>query len=102
MCLRAISSGCLSTPSSWKAPVLSSKACQITSRLLGKAYVAKGQTGGALDTMAVLQAYQADLLMDLGQGLSMSPDAVLELRPTATEAKSQRSFFAPILPFQAL
>lgn len=38
-----------------------------------------GQTGGALHTMAVLQAYQADLLKDLDQGEGLSPEAVSEL-----------------------
>lgn len=61
-----------SVASSWKAPVLLSKPCQTTSRLIGKAYVAAGH--------AVLQAYQADLLKDLQLGEGLSPDTVLELR----------------------
>lgn len=47
--------------SSWKATALPSKPCQVTSKLIGKAYIAAGQAGVALHTMAVLQAYQADL-----------------------------------------
>lgn len=48
----------------WKAPTLSSKPCQLTSRLVGKAYTAAGQARGALHTISVLQAYQANLLKD--------------------------------------
>lgn len=43
--------------SSWKAPNQPSKPCQFTSRLVGKAYVAAGQTRGTLHTIPVLQAY---------------------------------------------
>lgn len=39
--------------SSWKAPVLPSKPCQTTSRLVGKACVAMGQAGGALHYVGV-------------------------------------------------
>lgn len=42
------------TSSSVKTPVLPFKLCQRTSRLVGRAYAAAGQTGGALYTMAVL------------------------------------------------
>ncbi|MGL5882283.1 MAG: hypothetical protein ACRCY0_03465, partial [Synechococcus elongatus] len=63
-----------------KAPVLPSKPLKVTSRLNGRAYAAAGQAGAALHTMAVLQAYQADLLKDLDQGQGLSPDAVAELR----------------------
>lgn len=48
---------------------------QITSKLVGKSYPVAGQTG-----MAVLQAYQADLLKDLDQGEGLSTGAVDELR----------------------
>lgn len=54
-----------------KVPVFPSKLCQITSRLVG-------QASGALHTMMMLQAYQANLLNDLGEGLS--PEAVLNFR----------------------
>lgn len=37
------------------------------------------QAGGALHTMAVLEAYQADLLKDLDQGHGLSRKAVAEL-----------------------
>ncbi|ROI46622.1 hypothetical protein DPX16_7740 [Anabarilius grahami] len=65
-----------------KAPVLPSRPLKMTSRLNGRAYAAAGQAGAALHTMAVLQAYQADLLKDLDQGQGLSPDAVAELRQT--------------------
>ncbi|ROL45669.1 hypothetical protein DPX16_17785 [Anabarilius grahami] len=45
-------------------------------------YTAVGQAGAALHTMAVLQAYQADLPKDLDQGQGLSPEAVEELRRT--------------------
>ncbi|KAL0188425.1 hypothetical protein M9458_015524, partial [Cirrhinus mrigala] len=45
-----------------------------TSRLNGKAYPAAGQAVGALHTMVVLQAYQADLLKDLDKGQGLSPE----------------------------
>lgn len=38
-----------------------------------------GSGRAALDTMAVLQAYQADLLKDLDQGQRLPPGAVAEL-----------------------
>ncbi|KAL0199471.1 hypothetical protein M9458_008011, partial [Cirrhinus mrigala] len=66
----------LSTPSLPSIPL------QVTSRLNGRAYAAAGQAVGALHTMAVLQAYQADLLKDLDKGQGLSPDEVAELRRT--------------------
>ncbi|KAI2646329.1 Lamina-associated polypeptide 2, isoform alpha [Labeo rohita] len=63
-------------------PSLPSVPLQITSRLNGRAYAAAGQAVGALHTMAVLQAYQADLLKDLDKGQGLSPDEVAELRRT--------------------
>ncbi|KAL0163489.1 hypothetical protein M9458_042887, partial [Cirrhinus mrigala] len=51
--------------SSLKTPSLPSIPLQVTFRLNGRAYAAAGQAVGALHTMAVLQAYQADLLKDL-------------------------------------
>lgn len=49
---------------------------------MGKAYATAGQAGGALNTMAVLQAYQADLLKDLNNWQGLLPEAVNELRHT--------------------
>ncbi|KAI2643018.1 Lamina-associated polypeptide 2, isoform alpha [Labeo rohita] len=46
------------------------------------AYAAAGQAVASLHTMAVLQAYQADLLKDLDKGQGLSPDEVAELRRT--------------------
>ncbi|KAI2665347.1 Lamina-associated polypeptide 2, isoform alpha [Labeo rohita] len=68
--------------SSLKTPSLPSIPLQVTSRLNGRAYAAAGQAVGALHTMAVLQAYQADLLKDLDKGQGLSPDEVAELRRT--------------------
>ncbi len=67
---------------SLKAPSLPSKPLQETSRLNGRAYTAAGQAVASLHTMAVLQAYQADLLKDLDKGHGLSPDEVAELRRT--------------------
>ncbi len=67
---------------SLKVPSLPSKSLQDTSRLNGKAYAAAGQAVASLHTMAVLQAYQADLLKDLDNGQGLSPDQVAELRRT--------------------
>ncbi len=50
---------------SLKVPSLPFKPLQDTSRLNGRAYAAVGQAVASLHTMAVLQAYQADLLKDL-------------------------------------
>ncbi len=55
------------------------KLCRVTSSLVGKAFQAAGQAGAALHTMAVLQAYQADLLKDLSTGGSIDEEAFLEL-----------------------
>lgn len=66
--------------SSQKVPVLSTKPCHLTSKLVGRAYSA----GGVLQTLCVLQVYQAKLLGDQGEGLSA--EAVLELRRTTDYA----------------
>ncbi|XP_073721072.1 uncharacterized protein [Misgurnus anguillicaudatus] len=66
--------------SSLKKPILPTKPCRITSSLVGKAYQAAGQAGAALHTMAVLQAYQADLLKDLSGGETIDREAFDELR----------------------
>lgn len=65
--------------SSLKSTVLLTKPCQTTLWLVGKVYVAAGQAGGALHTMADLQAFQADPLKDLAQGQGLSVEAVAEL-----------------------
>ncbi len=67
---------------SLKVPSLPFKLLQDTSRLNGRAYAAAGQAVASLHTMAVLQAYQADLLKDLDNGQGLSPDEVAELRRT--------------------
>ncbi len=67
---------------SLKVPSLPFKSLQDTSRLNGRAYAAAGQAVASLHTMAVLQAYQADLLKDLDDGQGLSPVEVAELRRT--------------------
>ncbi len=66
--------------SSLKKATLPTKPCRVTSSLVGKAFQAAGQAGAALHTMAVLQAYQADLLKDLSTGGSIDEGAFLEPR----------------------
>ncbi len=66
---------------SWKSrPLLPSKPCRTTSALIGKSYIAAGQAGMALHTMAILQAYQADVLKKMDEGTGLTPEAVKELR----------------------
>ncbi len=69
--------------SSLKAPVLPTKPLCVSSALVGKGYTAAGQAGACLHTMAVLQAYQADLLKELDEGEQISSSDVGELRRTA-------------------
>ncbi len=65
---------------SWKfRPLLPSKPCRTTSALIGKSYIAAGQAGMALHTMAILQAYQADVLKEMDEGTGLTPEAVKEL-----------------------
>ncbi len=66
---------------SWKSrPLLPSKLCRSTSVLIGKSYIAAGQAGMALHTMAILQAYHADILKEMDEGTGLTPEAVKELR----------------------
>ncbi len=69
--------------SSLKAPTLPTKPLRTSSALLGKGYVAAGQAGACLHTMAVLQAYQADLLKELDEGEGFSAEDIRELRKSA-------------------
>lgn len=69
-----------STASFFCTPTLPPGPSQVTSRLVGKAYKAAGQAGGALHTLSVLQAYQAKLLKDLDTGKGIGPEAVTEVR----------------------
>lgn len=69
-----------STASPGRKPTLPSRRCRNTSSLVGRAYAEAGQAGACLHTMAVLQAYQADLLKDLDQGMGLDREAVQELR----------------------
>ncbi len=62
---------------SWKSrPLLLSKPCRVTSTLVGKSYMAAGQAVATLHSMAVLQAYQADVLKELDEGEGLTPEAV--------------------------
>ncbi|KAL0176981.1 hypothetical protein M9458_029311, partial [Cirrhinus mrigala] len=79
----------LGETSSLKAPSLPSEPLQRTSSLNGRAYVAAGQAVASLHTMAVLQAYQADLLKDLDKGQGLSSEEVAELDCTTDLATKQ-------------
>lgn len=48
--------------------------------LVGKVFQAAAQSGCALHTMAVLQAYQANLLKNLGATGTIDEEAFSELR----------------------
>ncbi len=72
--------------SSLKAPSLPSKPLQETSCLNCRVYAASGQAVASLHTMAVLQAYQADLLKDLDKGQGLSSDELAEMRCTTDMA----------------
>lgn len=62
-----------------KTPTLQSKPLQVTSKLNGRAYAAAGQAGGAFHSVAVLKAYQANLLIDLDVSKGLSPEVVTDL-----------------------
>ncbi len=66
--------------SSIKSPTLPTKPVRITSALVGKAYSAAGQAAACLHTMSLLQAYQAELLIELDEGEGFNPSSVCELR----------------------
>lgn len=68
-----------SSASSLKVPKLPSRPVRLTSSLVGKAYMAAGQAGTCLHTMAVLQAYQTDLPRDLDDRGEEESDVVAEL-----------------------
>lgn len=62
--------------SSLMAPTLPTKPYRTTLSLVGKAYMAAGQSSACLHTMAILQAYQADLLKDLDEGEGFGYDTI--------------------------
>ncbi|MGL4764320.1 MAG: hypothetical protein ACRC2N_04725, partial [Aeromonas sp.] len=62
--------------SSREAPTLPTKSLKATSALVGKVYSTAGSAAGCLHTMAVLQAYQADLLKELGDNSELGADFV--------------------------
>ncbi|MGL5564837.1 MAG: hypothetical protein ACRDC4_03815 [Plesiomonas sp.] len=78
--------------SSLKAPQLPTKPVKATSDLVGRAYSAAGQAAACLHTMAVLQAYQADLLKDIDKNCEeIEGETIVEvisLQATKEAAKS--------------
>lgn len=73
-----------------------SKPMWVASQLNGREYTAAGQAGGALQTMAVLQAYQVDLLKDLNDGQGLYPEVVSELSQTTDLALWVTKYTAPL------
>ncbi len=69
--------------SSLKALTLPIKSLRASSALVNKGYAAAGQAGTCLHTMAVLQAYQADLLKVLYEGERFNAEDISELCKTA-------------------
>ncbi len=67
---------------SWKSrPPPPSSCVGPLSALIGKSlHCGAGQAGMALHTMAILQAYQADVLKEMDEGTGLTPEAVKELR----------------------
>ncbi len=66
---------------SWKSQtLLPSKLCRTTSALIGKSNMAAGQAGAAVHTIAILQAYQAEVLKEMDEGDGVTLEAVKELR----------------------
>ncbi len=65
--------------SSLKASTLPSKPLGTSSALVGKGYAAAGQASSCLHTMAVLQAYQAELLKELDEGKEVNAEEIKEL-----------------------
>ncbi|MGL5072061.1 MAG: hypothetical protein ACRC61_12460 [Aeromonas salmonicida] len=72
------------TVASLEAPRLPSRPIRATLTLQGKAYKAAGQAAACMHTMAVLQAYRADLLGDLDGGSVVDLEAV-SVFPWATD-----------------
>ncbi len=71
----------LSLAPPWKScSFLPTKPCRTTFTLIGKFYIAAGQAGIVLHTMAILQAYQADVLKEMAEDGGLIPEAVKELR----------------------
>ncbi len=69
--------------SSLKAPTLPTKLCAHRQHWWARGTRAAGQAGSCLHTMAVLQAYQADLLKELDEGEGFGVDDICELCRTA-------------------
>ncbi len=69
-----------SMTSSLKAPSLPTKTLRTASALFGNGYAAAAQAGVGLHTMAVLQAYQADLLKELDECEEIKAKDISELR----------------------
>ncbi|KAL0195082.1 hypothetical protein M9458_008661, partial [Cirrhinus mrigala] len=72
---------CLQNTATWRNRLrLPSKACKLSSALAAKGYGAACQAASALHAMAILQVYQAKVLIQLHEGSSDS-EVMQELRP---------------------
>lgn len=83
--------------SSLGAPRLPSRALKTPSALVGKAYTSAAQAGACLHTMAMLQAYQANLL----GGLDNEGAADLSLRATKEMARAIGCSMAALVTTEA-
>ncbi|KAL0176031.1 hypothetical protein M9458_028361, partial [Cirrhinus mrigala] len=71
---------CPQNATSWRGrPRLPSRACKFSFTLIAKAYTSSGQAASALHAMAILQVYQAKVLIDLHEGFP-NPKLLQELR----------------------
>ncbi|XP_048017809.1 uncharacterized protein LOC125249543 [Megalobrama amblycephala] len=68
------------TASSLKSPTLPTRPLRTTSALVGRAYASAGQAASCLHTMAILQAYQADLLGEIDESGEATFETIQELR----------------------
>ncbi len=87
---------------SLKAPTLPTKPLRTTLVLVAKGYAAAGQAGVFLHAVAVLQAYQADLLKELDEEEDLNSDDISELRRTTdlslrATKETSRAFGRPCL-----
>ncbi|KAL0149377.1 hypothetical protein M9458_055415, partial [Cirrhinus mrigala] len=87
-----------SSAPSWKSrSPLPFKPCRFTSALIGKSYMDVGQAAATLHSIAVLQAYQADVLKELDED-GLFGDAVTTVVEKFRAAKQQSAIFRQLIP----
>ncbi|KAL6108693.1 uncharacterized protein ACO6RY_11978 [Pungitius sinensis] len=70
---------------SLRTPVLPTKPSRTISVLVGRAYSAAGQAPCCLHSMALIQAYQAELLAEVAEGTELTPAKSIGCSMVATE-----------------